>query len=150
MENLALQDEETIRKLNQNKFEVTEDKQIKYLDLSRNQLRFGNCLSHYSKHLENLVLDNNFLFSLENFPKIKNLKLISLNFNLFTNQEIFMVLCSEKYPKLNQLSLINNPFSPIFINDGEYQQFRKKMFEGIKSIRYLDGIHKNQKNKLNK
>ena len=62
---------------------------ILHLDLSNNSLKFGEELKPFN-NLKTLIIDNNFFYSLEEFPKMTGLETFSANKNQFSNLNIFL------------------------------------------------------------
>ncbi len=77
--------------------------------------------------MRTLVLDNNFLYSLNDVPKLANLDTLSANKNQFKDLDEFLENAAAKFPSLTNLSLLKNPLMPYFIGDAQYYNYRVKV-----------------------
>jgi len=112
------------------------------------------------KDLEELTLSICNLTSLKNFPDLPNLKKIELNDNHFKGNDLEN-LC--KYTTLSELRIANNDIKTleeikclenlkelIYLDFTDspitkMKNYREKIFENFKNLKYLDGVDKNGK-----
>ncbi len=113
--------------------------EILHLDLSNNSLKFGDELKPFP-NLKTLILDNNYFYSLEEFPKINSLETFSANKNQFSNLNIFLELFSKKFPNALHISLLKNPLCPFFDREEDYEKYREKVVAKLPKIVNIDGV----------
>lgn len=70
---------------------------------------------------------------------MENLTFFSANNNKFNDIDEFLSNFAKKFPRCENLSLIKNPFNPIFYSDKEYQEFRKMIKQKVPGLKFLDG-----------
>lgn len=73
--------------------------------------------------LTSLVLDSNEVTSHSVFPSIPNLQILWLNKNNISNLSMFMENVGVLFPRLRQLSMMNNPAAPSYFNGGSKQDY---------------------------
>ena len=103
-------------------------------------LQFSDLRSLYGlSGLTSLVLDCNEVTSHSVFPSMPNLKILWLNKNRITNLSIFIENAATNFPRLQQLSMMNNPAAPSYFNGGswqDYQDFRWMTYYKSLSLYY--------------
>ena len=140
-----LSDEKVAQELKKLKIDYTE---IYHLDLSNNNLKFADDLKPFS-NLKTLIIDNNYFYSLEEFPKLSFLETFSANKNQFSNLNIFLEIFSKKFPNALHISLLKNPLCPFFTSEEDYEKYRYRIMNKLPKITNIDGIEV-KKEKLNK
>lgn len=114
---------------------------IKNLKLTNNRLRDWKTLSYFT-NLETLVLDKNELKNLAGVPAIPTLKTLWLNNNLFDRLDTLLSDIAKLFPKLEYLSLLNNPVAPAVYfesgNEAPYVRFRKQVIQHLPLLKQLD------------
>jgi Leucine-rich repeat (LRR) protein len=118
-----------VRKNNLKRIELNEMKNLKILDLTKNNL---SCCENFRNllKLENLILDDNYIFEfigLENLPKLEKLSLNRNQFKEFISDQIPKLPCLSRldlnenfidsiqeinklrFPKLTEINLAGNP-----------------------------------------
>ena len=73
--------------------------------------------------LTSLVLDCNEVTSHSVFPSIPNLQVLWLNKNKISNLSLFLESAILLFPRLRQLSMMNNPAAPSYFNGGSKQDY---------------------------
>ena len=63
-----------------------------------------------------LVLDNNMITSVDNFPAIPSLQTLSLSNNNINNLSSFINSVRMKFPRLRSLNTFKNPMNPGMMN----------------------------------
>lgn len=116
-----------------------EPSDILHLDLSNNNLKFGEELKPFS-NLRTLIIDNNYFYSLDEFPKISTLETFSANKNQFSNLNIFLEIFSKKFPNALHISLLKNPLCPFFDREEDYEKYREKVMNKLPKITNIDGV----------
>ena len=59
-----------------------------------------------------LILDNNMISSVDNFPSIPSLQTLSLSNNNINNLSLFINSVKMKFPRLTSLNIFKNPMNP--------------------------------------
>ncbi|EGD79383.1 hypothetical protein PTSG_09793 [Salpingoeca rosetta] len=112
----------------------------KSLDLSHNRVSKLHSLKTFT-NLESLVLDNNKIGTHVQFPFLPHLTRLWLNNNEVDNLVIFIDKVAVQFPKLKELSMLNNPAAPSFFNGGtkdEYHAYRLYVISRIPTLEVLD------------
>eukprot|EP00043_Microstomoeca_roanoka_P006876 m.66724 g.66724 ORF g.66724 m.66724 type:complete len:156 (+) comp13604_c0_seq3:262-729(+) len=112
------------------------------LDLSHNQLERLSSLSPY-KNIASLVLDHNSLTSHVQFPFLPKLKRIWINNNKIDNLVLFIDKLAAQFPDLVELSMMNNPAAPSYLNGGTKDQntmYRLYVISRLPKLETLDHI----------
>lgn len=86
---------------------------IQHLDLTCNQFISGAELSELP-NLCTLILDDNQLEDIEDFPILKSLETFSANKNNLCNIDKFLDDAFDRFGNLKNLSLLKNPLNPFF------------------------------------
>lgn len=73
--------------------------------------------------LTSLVLDCNEVTSHSVFPSIPTLQVLWLNKNKISNLSLFLESIALLFPRLAQLSMMNNPAAPSYFNGGSKQDY---------------------------
>ena len=95
-----------------------------------------------------LVLDNNMITSVDNFPAIPSLQTLSLSNNNINNLSSFINSVRMKFPRLRSLNTFKNPMNPGMMNPGNYNQY-KLYIKQIGNITELDGMNINDNSYMN-
>jgi len=95
-----------------------------------------------------LILDNNMISSVDNFPSIPSLQTLSLSNNNINNLSSFINSVKMKFPLLTSLNTFKNPMNPGMMNPGNYNQY-KTYIKKIGSIYELDGMNINDTSYMN-
>lgn len=115
---LAYQDLEEVPVATANKYGPA----VVDLDLSHNKLRSLSSIQAFSQ-LRALIVDNNELHSHVQWPFFPHLETLWINHNLISNLPLFVDKIATAYPKLRELSMMNNEAAPSFFNGGSKQQY---------------------------
>ena len=114
---------------------------VSYIDMSHNRLSDATFLRfHYNAKCINA--DYNSFEMLDTFPKLDNLDTLTLNFNSIDKINETIRSISKKFPKLQHLSLIQNPCCPFLkmsSTDNELQQYRLRIIGRLTGLLTLDG-----------
>jgi len=121
---------------------------IHTLDLTANSLKSGAEFKQFP-NLVNLILDNNEFSVLEDFPTLPNLETFSANKNHFSSLSQFLSLAKRKFPKLKNLSLVNNPICPYFEGGSAYESYMQTVTNALPDLETLDGNQVNKQVKIN-
>ncbi|XP_075232160.1 leucine-rich melanocyte differentiation-associated protein-like isoform X2 [Lycorma delicatula] len=101
---------------------------IKILDISHNKFSDVSFLKDF-KNLTALILDHNKIDSETKFYPIPSLELLWLNHNMISRLFPFIKHLHHCFPKLKQLSLMDNPGVPPDIDDTTfYQHLQYRLF----------------------
>lgn len=92
------------------------------------------------KNLRTLIIDNNYIASLEEFPIMLNLTTLSANKNQFKDLDSLLDEILNKFPSLYNLSMMKNPMCPFAIGDEGYYKYRLKVCKRLHNIKILDGF----------
>ncbi|XP_066985645.1 leucine-rich melanocyte differentiation-associated protein-like isoform X3 [Macrobrachium rosenbergii] len=116
--------------------------QTKRLDLSYNAIKSLEGLEKFP-HLEELILDNNFIDDSVTLPRLETLHTLSLNKNKVANLEKFLDQVSEKFPQLRYLSLLGNEACPNQLSsldkdEKDYRRYRLYVLHRLHGLRFLD------------
>ena len=95
-----------------------------------------------------LVLDNNMITSVDNFPAIPSLQTLSLSNNNINNLSSFINSVRMKFPRLRSLNTFKNPMNPGMMNPSNYNQY-KMYIKQIGNIIELDGMNINDNSYMN-
>eukprot|EP01105_Mastigella_eilhardi_P018957 TRINITY_DN4434_c0_g1_i3.p1 TRINITY_DN4434_c0_g1~~TRINITY_DN4434_c0_g1_i3.p1 ORF type:complete len:148 (-),score=49.69 TRINITY_DN4434_c0_g1_i3:352-795(-) len=87
-----------------------------HLDLSFNAITRVNNLDKFAQ-LVSLVLDNNQLGNINDFPSMPSLQTLSVNNNNIDDLDLFLDSFVDKFPNLTFLSMIKNPACPLLSDD---------------------------------
>ncbi|XP_071951335.1 leucine-rich melanocyte differentiation-associated protein-like [Antedon mediterranea] len=120
------------------------------LDLSHNKFSDLRSLEEF-KNLHTLILDNNEISSHVAFPDLPNITTLWLNRNKISNLSVIVDKLQMRFPKLEYLSLMNNPAAPSYFNGGTYQQFqdyRQYVISQLPSLQTLDDQFVNLEERL--
>ncbi|KAL4482770.1 hypothetical protein ABPG72_022330 [Tetrahymena utriculariae] len=119
---------------------VTDPKAIKHLDVSNNLLRTGRSLERFV-NLVTLIIDENQISNLQEFPQFQSLECLSLIKNQIQDLDEFIQLCKSKFPKLSNLNLMKNPVCPtFFLQEEEYHNYRQQLVKNISTLTIIDGF----------
>lgn len=113
---------------------------VEVLDISNNQFSDFRFLEKLP-NLHTLIIDCNELQSHTKFYPCPNLHTLWLNKNRVSNLTIFVETLLKNFPKLQFLSMMNNPAAPSYFNGGTYQQFqdyRQYVISQIPNLEMLD------------
>ena len=113
---------------------------IKYYRDFNLQISFPN--------LKYLVLDNNMITSINNFPSIPSLQTLSLSNNNINDLSSFINGVRTKFPNIRSLNTFKNPMNPGMMNTGNYSQYKMYMKQ-IGNITELDGMNINDNSFMN-
>ncbi|XP_049869978.1 leucine-rich melanocyte differentiation-associated protein-like [Pectinophora gossypiella] len=113
-----------------------------YLDLSYNSIETLKGLEQFTR-LEELILDNNKLGDSVNFPRLPQLRTLSLNNNQIADLEELIKKISDSFPSLSYLSLLSNKACPNQLSDldkddSDYQRYRFYVIYKLRNLRFLD------------
>lgn len=114
---------------------------IRHLDLTATALRSVKCVWFFPR-LVTLVLDNNALAALTNFPKLPTLRTLWLNNNRIEDLNGALDDLEGRVPALQYFSLLGNPACPCLASGGTSQeQFRYRVYTTFRlgpQLRFLD------------
>ncbi|KAJ8027772.1 Leucine-rich melanocyte differentiation-associated protein [Holothuria leucospilota] len=113
---------------------------IEVLDISNNKFSDFRFLKTFPS-LHTLILDGNNVQSHTKFPPMPKLHTLWLNKNKVSNLTIFVDTLVKNFPKLQYLSMMNNPAAPSYFNGGTFQQFvdyRQFVISQIPGLEVLD------------
>ena len=71
-----------------------------------------------------LILDNNMIESINNFPSILSLHTLSICNNSLNNLNAFINAAITKFPRLRSLNTLTNPINPGMTNPQGYNQYK--------------------------
>ena len=111
------------------------------IDLSCNNFKELHSLEKF-RNLHTAILDSNAIASNTVFPRLPNLKLISLNDNKIDNLTLFISRLCEDVPGLRFLSMMKNDAAPSYFNGGtkqENQDYRYFVISHFPLLESLDG-----------
>lgn len=111
---------------------------IQHLDLTCNQFTSGTELSELP-NLCTLILDDNQLEDIEDFPILKSLETFSANKNNLCNLDKFLDDAFDRFGNLKNLSLLKNPLNPFFEDEKKYAVYRDKVLNKFPKLKTLDG-----------
>ncbi len=111
---------------------------VLHLDLTCNCFTSGKELSVFP-NLRTLVLDDNQLEDLSDFPVLKHLETFSANKNNLCNLDQFLDDAFDRFGKLKNLSLLKNPLNPYFEDEHKYSVYRDKVLDRFPNLKTLDG-----------
>ena len=95
-------------------------------------------------NIQTLVLDNNCLTNIQDFPKLKKLECIWLNNNFLTQLEPILRVLKEQAPNLKHISLLGNLCCARYLFHekqhayGNYRRLIAKYFPKLESIDFED------------
>ena len=110
------------------------------LDLSHNRLQNFDFFSHLP-NVETLILDHNGLGSHLRLPNLPKLHTLWANHNKVANLAIFVASLRVSCPALRNLSLMNNPCAPSYLNGGSvkaYRDYRLFVIGKLETLAHLD------------
>eukprot|EP00669_Euglena_mutabilis_P001202 TRINITY_DN11500_c0_g1_i1.p2 TRINITY_DN11500_c0_g1~~TRINITY_DN11500_c0_g1_i1.p2 ORF type:complete len:222 (-),score=74.59 TRINITY_DN11500_c0_g1_i1:136-801(-) len=114
---------------------------IRHLDLTATALRSVKCVWFFPR-LVTLVLDNNALAALTNFPKLPTLRTLWLNNNRIEDLNGALDDLEGRVPALQYFSLLGNPACPCLASGVTSQeQFRYRVYTTFRlgpQLRFLD------------
>ena len=99
-------------------------------------------------NLKYLILDNNMITSINNFPSIPSLQTLSLSNNGINDLSSFINGVRAKFPNIRSLNTFKNPMNPGMMNPGNYNQYKMYMKQ-IGNIAELDGMNINDNSFMN-
>ncbi|EGR32619.1 hypothetical protein IMG5_076490, partial [Ichthyophthirius multifiliis] len=103
-------------------------------------LKSGRSLEKFL-NLQTLIMDQNELYTLHEFPKLEFLEFFSATKNNFAVLDDFLIQCQNKFPNLINLNLFKNPLCPPFYQHQEnYHIYRQQVVKALTKIKILDGI----------
>jgi len=119
---------------------------IQRLDLSYNSLHKLKGLEIVAESLEELILDNNQLTSLDflNPTTFKNLHTLTLNKNKISDIKALLQVLKRRTPALTYLSLLGNPMTPDNLtpascpDETDHQIYRYHVLHHLPTLRFLD------------
>jgi len=112
----------------------------KQLDLSYNSIVRIENLGKFTQ-LRSLVLDNNQLESLQNFPINEKMQTLWVNNNNISDLKAFLDGISKAYPNLTYLSMLKNPACPNYFTGKDfedYKRYRYYVLYRLKKLKFLD------------
>lgn len=95
-----------------------------------------------------LILDNNMIESLNNFPAIPSLQTLSLANNNIKDLMSFLNSVKAKFPRLTSLNTFRNPMNPGMMNPSNYNQY-KNYVRQLGHVQELDGMNINDNSFMN-
>ena len=98
--------------------------------------------------MKHLILDNNIITSINNFPAIPSLQTLSLSNNGINDLPSFFYGVKMKFPNLRSLNTFKNPMNPGMMNPVNYNQYKMYMKQ-IGNITELDGMNINDNSYMN-
>ncbi len=112
------------------------------VNLSFNSLT-GDSLGELAQFtsLETLILDNNDIQSLAQFPPLPHLTTLWLNKNCLDDIQAVLTVLSRTCPRLTYLSLLGNPCAPSELtgaSEAEYSRYRILVKHRFPTLQYLD------------
>ena len=99
-------------------------------------------------NMKYLILDNNMITSINNFPSIPSLQTLSLSNNGINDLSSFINGVRTKFPNIRSLNTFKNPMNPGMMNPGNYNQYKMYMKQ-IGNITELDGMNINDNSFMN-
>eukprot|EP00039_Didymoeca_costata_P015152 m.253687 g.253687 ORF g.253687 m.253687 type:complete len:935 (+) comp16162_c0_seq7:125-2929(+) len=116
---------------------------VRRLDLSSNKICCLKRLAEFPRITE-LILDNNHLGDIVDFPSIPGLKTLSLNKNRISNLDRFLDTVEHKCPQLTFLSMMSNPACPNELvwgkDEDDYTRYRCTVIQRLPLLRFLDSV----------
>jgi hypothetical protein len=100
--------------------------------------RSGEGLERFSK-LRSLIIDRNLLTSLETFPQLATLKILSVEGNKLDEFYDTIKYIKQKFPNIQSLNLLSNPLNPKGKSE-EYAAFRSRIRSSLDFVGVLDGV----------
>ncbi|OQR72269.1 hypothetical protein BIW11_10495, partial [Tropilaelaps mercedesae] len=114
---------------------------VQTLDLSNNKFSIDVKFLSEFEQLTSVNLDHNRLECLTVFPRLRNLRSLSLNFNRILSLHPFVTSLAMQCPKLAFLSMMGNELCPNYLNGGTEQQneiYRLYVVRHFPCLSYLD------------
>jgi len=112
----------------------------KQLDLSYNSLIKIENLDKFTR-LASLVLDNNKLDSIQDFPRNEKMQTLWVNNNNISDLRVFLDCITNAYPNLTYLSMLKNPACPNYFTGKDfedYKRYRYYVLYRLKKLKFLD------------
>uniref|UniRef100_A0A4P6DA15 Putative u2-associated snrnp a' protein rhodnius neglectus n=3 Tax=Rhodnius TaxID=13248 RepID=A0A4P6DA15_RHOPR len=112
---------------------------VQIIDLSYNQIRDVSFLEGCTQ-LTSIIVDHNELNSDVIFPRLPQVKLLWMNYNLLTRLHPFVERLAYSFQYLQHLSLMGNVIVPPLNEDTfyHYLQYRLFVISRLQSLLYLD------------
>jgi len=113
---------------------------VKQLDLSYNSILNVTNIEKF-KQLTSLVLDNNQLQSVQEFPPIPTLQTLWVNNNQVSDLKGFMDCVVKSFPNLTYLSMLKNPACPNYFTGkdfDDYKRYRYYVLYRLPKLKFLD------------
>eukprot|EP00667_Euglena_gracilis_P017783 EG_transcript_18804 len=98
--------------------------EVRHLDLSGNAFSSVTPIWFFS-YLTTLILDNNHLTDLDNFPKLPHLTTLWLNNNAISDLNRALDALDGMLPKLQYLSFLGNPACPTLMSGATEQEYSR-------------------------
>ena len=98
--------------------------------------------------LKHLILDNNMITSIVNFPAIPSLQTLSLSNNNISDLMSFLNTAKAKFPNITSLNTFKNPMNPGMTNPQNYNQY-KNYIRQLGRVQELDGMNINDNSFMN-
>lgn len=111
---------------------------VQHLDMSGNEFTNGKEFSTFP-NLRTLIIDDNQLEGITEFPVFKFLETFSANKNNITDLDKFLEEAFDRFGNLKNLSLLKNPLNPFFEDEKKYAIYRDKILEKFPKLKTLDG-----------
>ena len=89
-------------------------------------------------NVKTLILDRNAVVTLESFPVMASVKILSLEKNKLEEVYETIKYLKQKFPSVQSLNLLANPLNPKTKSE-EYAIFRNRIRDNIESVSVLDG-----------
>jgi hypothetical protein len=98
--------------------------------------------------LQVLILDNNMIENINNFPSIPSLLTLSMTNNGLHDLISFINAAKIKFPRLRSVNVFKNPMHPGMMDTQNYSQFKNYM-RSITTLTELDGMNINDNSFMN-
>ena len=92
--------------------------------------------------LKYLVLDNNMISSINNFPNIPSLESLSISNNSINDVTNFILSIKTKFPRLKSVNTFRNAMNPGVNQPAQYNQY-KNYLKQISTLTEIDGMNIN-------
>ena len=89
--------------------------------------------------LEQLIMDYNHMKNLDSLPALSQLKVLSISYNMLSNEMATLQQLTKKCPNIEHLNLMKNPCNPVFTNASNYSVFRARFAIWLPQLKTLDG-----------
>jgi len=112
----------------------------RHLDVSFNRLSVLNDLDKF-KCIISIVADNNTIDGIQDFPRLENVKTLSVNNNHISDLKLFLDSVQGAFPNLRFLSMLKNPACPNYFtgrDSDDYQRYRYYVLYRLRQLKFLD------------